>query len=301
MARPTYTDTLIANNAALVEMNRVLGNLEKQFQRTTRITKEANKVSEKANEIALTRGQASSKLVDRLKKEGKELNLISSSLTQTKKNFDTFRDIVGIKGKTGTVIAGMEYLDLLLSSSSQTIKVFGFEAATARKIMYGFLPPGMFRAVNKISTSLRATSAALRQIAGEGEDEKKIKNYINKNNLEKNIFLINYVDNIFPVIRNSEACILSSLWEDPGFVIIESAFCRKAVFSSNCLTGPSEIITDEHNGFLFESNDIQSFLINFERLVKKMKDKKILLNNLKYMKRFTLFNHYKVLKELLLT
>jgi len=187
MARPTYTDTLIANNAALVEMNRVLGNLEKQFQRTTRITKEANKVSEKANEIALTRGQASSKLVDRLKKEGKELNLISSSLTQTKKNFDTFRDIVGIKGKTGTVIAGMEYLDLLLSSSSQTIKVFGFEAATARKIMYGFLPPGMFRAVNKISTSLRATSAALRQIAGEGEDANNIFTTIGKAGRKINI------------------------------------------------------------------------------------------------------------------
>jgi len=174
MARPTYTDTLIANNAALVEMNRVLGELEKQFKRTNRITKEANKVSEKANEIALTRGQASSRLVDKLKKEGKELNLISSSLTQTKKNFDTFRDIVGIKGKTGTVIAGMEYLDLLLSSSSQTIKIFGFEAATARKVMYGFLPPGMFRAVNKISTSLRATSAGLRQIAGDGEDANNI-------------------------------------------------------------------------------------------------------------------------------
>ena len=138
-------------------------------------------------------------------------------------------------------------------------------------------------------------------IAGEGEDEKKIKTFISKNNLEKNIFLINYVDNIFPIIRNAEACILSSLWEDPGFVIIEAAFCRKAVFSSNCLTGPREIITDDYNGFLFESNDIQNFLINFERLIKKMKNKKILLNNLKYIKRFTLFNHYKSLKELLLT
>ena len=187
MARPTYTDTLIANNAALVEMNRVLKNLEKQFQRTNKVTKKANELADRSNELALTRGQASSKLVDKLKKEGKELNLISSSLTQTKKNFDTFRDIVGIKGKTGTVIAGMEYLDLLLSSSSQTIKIFGFEAATARKVMYGFLPPGMFRAVNKVSTSLRATSAALRQIAGEGEDANNIFTTIGKVGRKVNI------------------------------------------------------------------------------------------------------------------
>ena len=137
-------------------------------------------------------------------------------------------------------------------------------------------------------------------IAGEGEDENKIKDYIIKHNLEKNIFLINYVDNIFPLIKDAEAFILSSLWEDPGFVIIEAAFCRKIVFSSNCLTGPREIIKNDHNGFLFESNNIKSFLQNFDKLIKKKKDKQILLNNLKYIKKFTLFNHYRALKELLI-
>ena len=137
-------------------------------------------------------------------------------------------------------------------------------------------------------------------IAGEGEDGNKIKNYIIKHNLEKNIFLINYVDNIFPLIKDAEAFILSSLWEDPGFVIIEAAFCRKIVFSSNCLTGPREIIKNDHNGFLFESNNIESFLQNFDKLIKKKKDKQILLNNLKYIKKFTLFNHYRALKALLI-
>ena len=137
-------------------------------------------------------------------------------------------------------------------------------------------------------------------IAGEGEDGNKIKNYIIKHNLEKNIFLINFVDNIFPLIKDAEAFILSSLWEDPGFVIIEAAFCRKIVFSSNCLTGPREIIKNDHNGFLFESNNIKSFLQNFDKLIKKKKDKQILLNNLKYIKKFTLFNHYRALKELLI-
>ena len=137
-------------------------------------------------------------------------------------------------------------------------------------------------------------------IAGEGEDGNKIKNYIIKHNLEKNIFLINYVDNIFPLIKDAEAFILSSLWEDPGFVIIEAAFCRKIVFSSNCLTGPREIIKNDHNGFLFESNNIKSFLQNFDKLINRKKDKHILLNNLKYIKKFTLFNHYRALKELLI-
>ena len=136
-------------------------------------------------------------------------------------------------------------------------------------------------------------------IAGEGEDKKKLENYIINNGLKKNIFLINYVDNIFPLMRDAEAFILSSLWEDPGFVIIEAAFCRTGVFSSDCPTGPKEIIKNNFNGFLFKSNDIKSFLDNFEVLIQKKNNKEILLNNLKYIKRFTLFNHYTKLNQLL--
>jgi len=136
-------------------------------------------------------------------------------------------------------------------------------------------------------------------IAGEGEDKKKLENYIINNGLKKNIFLINYVDNIFPLMRDAEAFILSSLWEDPGFVIIEAAFCRTKVFSSDCETGPKEIIKNNFNGFLFQSNNIKSFLDNFEILIQKKNNKEILLNNLKYIKRFTLFNHYTKFNQLL--
>ena len=41
-----------------------------------------------------------------------------------------------------------------------------------------------------------------------------------KKNLQKNIFLIGYVENIFPYISLSQGFILTSLWEDPGFVLI---------------------------------------------------------------------------------
>ena len=100
-------------------------------------------------------------------------------------------------------------------------------------------------------------------------------------------------------MKNAEAFILSSLWEDPGFVIIEAAFCRTPVFSSNCITGPKEIIKNNHNGFLFESDNIESFLDCFEILLKKKKNSEVLLNNLRYTKKFTLFNHYTAFKDLI--
>ena len=140
-------------------------------------------------------------------------------------------------------------------------------------------------------------------IAGDGEDKNKILSYIEKNNLEKNIFLIGYVKNIFPYINSSQGFILSSLWEDPGFVLIEAGACKIPVFSSDCLEGPREIIKDNINGILFKSNDINNFAKNFDRFnsIINNKDlkKKIVLNNLILSKKFSLFSHYLKLDKIL--
>jgi glycosyltransferase involved in cell wall biosynthesis len=136
-------------------------------------------------------------------------------------------------------------------------------------------------------------------IAGDGEDKNSILSYIERNDLKKNIFLIGYVENIFPLMVEAEAFILSSLWEDPGFVLIEAAFCRTLVFSSNCNTGPKEIIKNDINGILFESNNFDNFIHKFNLLITKKNKKKLLLKNLINSKKFTQFNHYKNFKELL--
>ena len=48
--------------------------------------------------------------------------------------------------------------------------------------------------------------------------ENKIKKFIEENNLTKSIFLLGYIENIYPYFKNSNGFILTSLWEDPGFV-----------------------------------------------------------------------------------
>ena len=136
-------------------------------------------------------------------------------------------------------------------------------------------------------------------IAGDGEDKDRITNYIVKNKLEKNIILLGHVANIYPLMKFAKSFIMSSLWEDPGFVIIEAAFCRTMVFSSDCNTGPKEIIKDNFNGILFKSNNIDNFLEKFELLISSFNKKDLLINNLKQVRQFTQFNHYISFEKLL--
>ena len=82
-------------------------------------------------------------------------------------------------------------------------------------------------------------------IAGDGELKKKLTFKINNLNLGDKVHLIGFKNNIFNYMKHSQGFILSSLWEDPGFVLIEAAFCRSPVITSDCHSGPKEIIEDE--------------------------------------------------------
>ncbi len=130
-------------------------------------------------------------------------------------------------------------------------------------------------------------------IAGNGEEKGKILKFIKNNKLEKNILLIGYVDNIFSYLNKAKGFILTSLWEDPGFVLIEAGICRTPVLSSDAWPGPIEIIKDKYNGYIYKSNDIKDFLKNFNIFDDKREKNQIILNHLKTIKKFTLLNHYK--------
>ena len=138
-------------------------------------------------------------------------------------------------------------------------------------------------------------------ILGNGEDFYKLKDFINKNNMEKNVYLEGYKENVYEYLSNSKAFILSSLWEDPGFVLIEAGYSNTTLISSDCENGPKEILDKNKNGFLFKSNNYNSFLEVFESFqktdTKEINIKKI--NAKKMSKKFSLFSHYCELNKIL--
>ena len=138
-------------------------------------------------------------------------------------------------------------------------------------------------------------------IIGSGEEEEELLKLIVELKLEKYVILMKYKKNIFNYLNNSLFFILTSDWEDPGFVLVEAAICNKLILSSNVKNGPIEFVDNENNGILYEKNDYEDFERKFiyalntsqNILIKKKISAKIKA------KKYTIFSHYLQLAEYL--
>ena len=154
----------------LIKMEKQMNRIQSKYNSMKQTQEKNNKTEEEAVKVAKNRSQAVTMLTKRLEEQDKTFNLIGKSVKETANTFKEFQQITG----QGKFVAGLEYMDLLLSGTSQNIKVMGIEVATARKIMYGFLPPGMFRLVNKLSTGIRFTTQTIRSMNSSGEEANNI-------------------------------------------------------------------------------------------------------------------------------
>ena len=138
-------------------------------------------------------------------------------------------------------------------------------------------------------------------IVGEGELRKKLEKQIINLDLQKKVRLEGFQSNIYNYMKNSKLFILSSLWEEIGFVIVEAASCNVNILSSNCKNGPKEFLLNGKAGYLFENNNSESFKVKFEEFMndsfQNRKNKKILAK--KETKKFTFLNHYNNFKKIL--
>ena len=67
-----------------------------------------------------------------------------------------------------------EYFSTFMTSTKEEVRLFGVEAQTARRIMYGFLPPGMFRLVNKTASAFNGMGSIIRALKGDSEESNSI-------------------------------------------------------------------------------------------------------------------------------
>ena len=138
-------------------------------------------------------------------------------------------------------------------------------------------------------------------ILGKGEKYFELSNLTKKLNLEDKINFLGQVNTPYKYIKNSLCVIVSSLWEDPGFVMIESSALKKIVINSDCQSGPKEFFKNGKNGFLFKNNNKKSLIDTFERFMnsRSSKVKQYLKKNYLKSQEYSEISHSKILKKIL--
>lgn len=92
-------------------------------------------------------------------------------------------------------------------------------------------------------------------IMGYGIKKLIIKDYIKKNKLTKYIKILNFKKNPYKYLAKSNLFVLTSLYEGLPNVLLESLALKKLIISTDCPTGPREILKNGKYGILFKTQD----------------------------------------------
>ena len=101
-------------------------------------------------------------------------------------------------------------------------------------------------------------------------------NYILDNNLQKNIKLAGFKKDASDYIRSCDLFVLSSNFEGLPNTLIEAQAAGIPIISSNCATGPKEILINGRLGDLFNTGDYKDLC---KKILNFSKNRKILKKN----------------------
>lgn len=98
-------------------------------------------------------------------------------------------------------------------------------------------------------------------IVGDGVQLQECKNLIEKLNLKDNIILYGFMENPYPILKNSKCLCITSDWEGYGLVAVEALSLGKPVVCTN-VGGLPSLINDKCGKLCNESCEIESELYN---------------------------------------
>ena len=124
----------------------------------------------------------------------------------------------------------------------------------------------LLRAIKKIPKKIKINLL----IIGYGSQEAKLNYFIKKNELSYRVNIIKEINNPYKYISKFDLFILSSKYEGLPNVLLECMALKIPVISTDCPTGPYEILNGNKFGTLFKTNDYKEL----SKLIIKYKNKK---------------------------
>lgn len=118
-------------------------------------------------------------------------------------------------------------------------------------------------------------------IIGNGPLKKKLIKFVKFKKLNKKVFFINFDSNLQKYYETADLFVSSSKWEGFSNVIAESLGYGLPVVSTNCKSGPSEILKRGKYGELVPIENSKQLALAIQKNLKKKHDKKLLIRRSK--------------------
>jgi glycosyltransferase involved in cell wall biosynthesis len=87
-------------------------------------------------------------------------------------------------------------------------------------------------------------------LVGDGPRREQLEEYCRSLGIEDRVEFFGYVENPYKYMGSASVFVLSSGWEGFGNVLVEAMACGCPVVSTDCPTGPSEILSNGEYGQL---------------------------------------------------
>lgn len=135
----------------------------------------------------------------------------------------------------------------------------------------------LIRAFAKLSPNLKAKLIIL----GEGSLRTQLEILIVELDLQERVSLPGFAADPYPWFRSADLFVLSSSWEGFGNVMVEALECGVPVVSTDCPSGPAEILENGRFGKLVPVGDVEALAVAMAASLHETHDRQALMNRAK--------------------
>ena len=149
---------------------------------------------------------------------------------------------------------------------------------------------GRLDPIKGFSSLIKVMNIALKEnpdlklyLLGDGAEKEKLYQEIKEYQIEKNIIMPGFVsaEEVTKYMLMSDIYIMTSEKECFPMVILEAFNCGLPVISFDILTGPKELVKNDHNGYLIENRNCEAMAIKINSIIHDSKKLKQLSKNAK--------------------
>ena len=204
-------------------------------------------------------------------------------------------------------------IDRITTMSKEEVKDFTFQKDKQYIISVGRLSSEKrFITLIKVLKKLKQNIELI--LIGEGEEREHLETYAHAHKLEERVHLLGKKENPFTYLKQANLFVLASEGEGFPNVIVEAMICATPVVSSDCISGPREILAPNtdinfqletdielaHNGILYPVDNEESLLCAIELMLNdRKKQKEYIANALEKSQEYTLQKIIEQYKEIL--